>query len=399
MQQVGTFRFSDDVPKKYHADGWRRKRAAWVSCSGRVILISAAHFRMVRFSRVRKTNGGIMAASISMRSFIQALPKAELHIHLEGALEPELALGFARRNRMALRFGSVEELRKSYQFTGLQSFLNLYYECTAALVTEQDFYDLTLSYLRRAADDGVRHAELFFDPQSHTSRGVSFETVITGIRHALELGKQQYRISSNLIMCFLRHLSAEQAMETLEVALPFKQWIVGVGLDSSELGHPPMKFAEVFIRAGQEGFRRVAHAGEEGPPDYIWQALDVLRAERIDHGVRALEDVSLIRRLAKEQIALTVCPLSNVRLGVFPSISQHNLKRLLDAGLLVTINSDDPAYFGGYVSDNYVAVQEALALNRDDIERLAANSFKASFLPAETKRILLDELESYSTTH
>ncbi len=340
-----------------------------------------------------------MAASISMRSFIQALPKAELHIHLEGALEPELALGFARRNRMALRFGSVEELRKSYQFTGLQSFLNLYYECTAALVTEQDFYDLTLSYLRRAADDGVRHAELFFDPQSHTSRGVSFETVITGIRHALELGKQQYTISSNLIMCFLRHLSAEQAMETLEVALPFKQWIVGVGLDSSELGHPPMKFAEVFIRAGQEGFRRVAHAGEEGPPDYIWQALDVLRAERIDHGVRALEDVSLIRRLAKEQIALTVCPLSNVRLGVFPSISQHNLKRLLDAGLLVTINSDDPAYFGGYVSDNYVAVQEALALNRDDIERLAANSFKASFLPAETKRILLDELESYSTTH
>ncbi len=243
MQQVGTFRFSDDVPKKYHADGWRRKRAAWVSCSGRVILISAAHFRMVRFSRVRKTNGGIMAASISMRSFIQALPKAELHIHLEGALEPELALGFARRNRMALRFGSVEELRKSYQFTGLQSFLNLYYECTAALVTEQDFYDLTLSYLRRAADDGVRHAELFFDPQSHTSRGVSFETVITGIRHALELGKQQYTISSNLIMCFLRHLSAEQAMETLEVALPFKQWIVGVGLDSSELGHPPMKFA------------------------------------------------------------------------------------------------------------------------------------------------------------
>jgi adenine deaminase len=330
---------------------------------------------------------------------MRALPKAELHIHLEGALEPELALDFARRNRIALRFGSVEELRKSYQFTDLQSFLDLYYECTTTLVTEQDFHDLTLSYLRRAAGDGVRHTEAFFDPQSHTNRGVNFETVITGIRHALELGKQQYGISSNLIMCFLRHLSAEQAMETLKMALPFRRWILGVGLDSSELGHPPMKFVEVFARARQAGFRCVAHAGEEGPADYIWQALDLLKAERIDHGVRALADPSLVQHLAKEQIALTVCPLSNVRLGVFPSIGQHNLKRLLDAGLLVTINSDDPAYFGGYVSDNYVAAQEALDLSRKDIERLAANSFKASFLPTEAKRILLDELESYTTTH
>jgi adenine deaminase len=330
---------------------------------------------------------------------MRAVPKAELHMHLEGALEPELALAFARRNRISLRFSSVEDLRKSYQFTDLQSFLQLYYECIASLVTEQDFYELALSYLRRAAADGVRHAEVFFDPQSHINRGVNFESVITGIRRALELGRRQYGISSNLIMCFLRHLSAEQAMETLEMALPFRDWILGVGLDSSELGHPPMNFVKVFARARQAGFRRVAHAGEEGPPDYVWQALDLLGAERIDHGVRALEDPSLVRRLAKEQIALTVCPLSNVRLGVFPSMRQHNLKRLLDADVLVMINSDDPAYFGGYVSDNYIAAQEALDLSRADIERLAANSFTASFLPAEGKRTLLDELKSYTATH
>lgn len=337
-----------------------------------------------------------MRESTPTDSFMRALPKAELHMHLEGALEPELALAFAQRNRMTFRFGSVEELRKSYQFTDLQSFLNLYYECTAALVAEQDFYDLTLSYLRRAAGDGVRHSEIFFDPQSHTNRGVKFATMITGIRRALEVGTRQYGINSNLIMCFLRHLSSEQAMETLEMALPFRDWILGVGLDSSELGHPPEEFVKVFARARQVGFRRVAHAGEEGPPDYIWQALDLLGAERIDHGVRALEDASLVRRLAKEQIALTVCPSSNVRLGVFPSIAQHNLKQLLDAGLLVTINSDDPAYFGGYISDNYIAVQQALDLSREDIARLATNSFTASFLPIEAKRILLDELDAYT---
>jgi adenine deaminase len=340
-----------------------------------------------------------MRESIPTRSFIQGLPKAELHMHLEGALEPELALVFARRNRVTFRFGSVEELRESYRFDDLQSFLNLYYECTAALVTEQDFYDLTLSYLRRAAAEGVRHSEVFFDPQSHINRGVNFESVITGIRRALELGTQQFGISSSLIMCFLRHLSAEQAMETLEMALPFRDWILGVGLDSSELGHPPGKFVKVFARATKAGFRRVAHAGEEGPPDYIWQALDLLGAERIDHGVRALQDVSLVRRLAREQIALTVCPLSNVRLGVFRSMRQHNLKRLLEAGLLVTINSDDPAYFGGYVSDNYIAAQEALDLSREDIERLAANSFTASFLSSDAKRTLLDQLKTYAATH
>ncbi len=340
-----------------------------------------------------------MGESVPTASFIRALPKAELHMHLEGALEPELALAFARRNQKPLQFSSVEELRKSYQFADLQSFLNLYYECNAALVAEQDFYDLTLSYLRRAADDGVRHTEVFFDPQSHTSRGVDFKSIITGIHRALELGRQQYGISSNLIMCFLRHLSAEQAMKTLEMALPFRDWIIGVGLDSSELGHPPMEFIRVFARAAQAGLHRVAHAGEEGPPDYIWQALDLLGVEHIDHGVRALEDLSLVQRLAKDQIALTVCPLSNVKLRVFPSLRQHNLKRLLDAGLLVTINSDDPAYFGGYIGENYIAAQQALDLSRADIERIASNSFKASFLPNETKRTLLDELESYIATH
>jgi adenine deaminase len=339
-----------------------------------------------------------MGESTPTHSFIRALPKAELHMHLEGALEPELALAFARRNRITFRFNSVEDLRKSYQFTDLQSFLNLYYECTASLVTEHDFYELTLSYLRHAAADGVRHAEVFFDPQSHTNRGVNFESIITGISRAFELGRQQYGITSNLIMCFLRHLSGEQAMETLETALPFKDRIVGVGLDSSELGHPPIKFVKVFERAREAGFRRVAHAGEEGPPDYIWQALDLIGAERIDHGVRALEDASLVQRLAKGQVPLTVCPLSNVRLSVFPSISQHNLKRLLEAGLMVTINSDDPAYFGGYIGENYIAAQEALSLGREDIERIAANSFIASFLPVEAKRVLLDELKSYTAT-
>jgi adenine deaminase len=340
-----------------------------------------------------------MKESIPTRSFIRALPKAELHMHLEGALEPELALAFARRNRIPMRFGSVDELHRAYEFSDLQSFLDLYYECTASLVTELDFYELALSYLQRAAADGVRHAEVFFDPQGHTNRGVSFETVLKGIRRAFEFGKRQYAISSNLILCFLRHLSAEEAMQTLEMALPFREQILGVGLDSSELGHPPRNFVDVFARARDAGFRLVAHAGEEAPPDYIWQALDLLGAERIDHGVRALEDDSLMSRLATEQIALTVCPLSNVRLGVFPSLAQHNLQRLLDAGLLVTINSDDPAYFGGYIGDNYVAVQEALNLSRKEIEQLAANSFRASFLPAEEKRVLLDELASYISNH
>lgn len=331
-----------------------------------------------------------------MEAFIRGLPKAELHIHLEGTLEPELMLAFARRNRIASHSSAP---RDSYRFTNLQSFLDLYYAGASTLLTEQDFYDLTREYLRRARGDNVRHVEPFFDPQTHTARGVAFEAVITGISHALKEGEREDGISSRLIMCFLRHLDAEQAMETLEQALPFKQLIAGVGLDSSEVGNPPAKFTDVFARARSEGLQVVAHAGEEGPPEYVWQALDLLGAERIDHGVRAIEDPALIARLAAEQVPLTVCPLSNVKLRVFASMEQHDLRKLLDAGLMVTINSDDPAYFGGYVSDNYLAAQAALGLTREQIERIAANSFDAAFLPAQRKRVLLDELGDYVRAH
>jgi adenine deaminase len=332
-----------------------------------------------------------------METFIRELPKAELHVHVEGCLEPELLFALARRNRVPTGFRSVQELRAAYRFTDLQSFLDLYYAGAATLVTEQDFYDLTSAYLRRAQQDHVRHAEIFFDPQTHTRRGVPFETVITGIHGALDAGRERYGITSGLIMCFLRHLSEEQAMETLLQALPFRDWLVGVGLDSSEVGHPPAKFTHVFARARAEGLHAVAHAGEEGPPEYVSQALDLLGVERIDHGVRALEDPALVERLAQAQVPLTVCPFSNVKLRVFPSIEAHNLKRLLDAGLMVTINSDDPAYFGGYLTDNYLAVQQALGLTREDIQRVAANAFTASFLAEEEKRSLLQELEEYAT--
>lgn len=334
-----------------------------------------------------------------MEAFIRGLPKAELHVHLEGTLEPELMLAFARRNRIAIRQRSPDALRASYNFTDLQSFLDLYYQAAATLVTEQDFYDLTRAYLHRAQLDHVRHVEPFFDPQTHTGRGVAFETAVVGIHRALEAARREDGISSRLIMCFLRDLSADQAMETLEQALPFRALIAGVGLDSAELGNPPARFVEVFARARREGFHVVAHSGEEGPPEYIRDALDLLGAERIDHGVRAIEDPALMQRLAADQVPLTVCPLSNVKLRVFPSIEQHNLKQLLDAGLMVTVNSDDPAYFGGYVSDNYLAVQQGLGLSRDHIERLAANAFKACFLPQESKRTLLDELDDYLAKH
>jgi adenosine deaminase len=330
-----------------------------------------------------------------MERFIRGLPKAELHVHLEGTLEPELLFGLARRNRVRLRFGSVEELRRAYQFADLQSFLDLYYEAAAALQVDEDFYQLTRAYLARARRDNVRHAEIFFDPQTHTDRGIAFATMVTAIHRALEHERREHGISSHLILCFLRHLSAERAMATLEQALPFKNWIIGVGLDSTEVGHPPRKFAGVFARARREGFHVVAHAGEEGPSEYVWEALDLLGAERIDHGVRAIEDPALVERLARERIPLTVCPLSNVRLRVFPSLREHTLKRLLDAGVRVTINSDDPAYFGGYVNDNFIAVQQALNLSRDDIGRLAANAFAASFLADTEKGRLLGELEAY----
>ena len=330
-----------------------------------------------------------------MEAFIRGLPKAELHLHIEGSLEPELLFEMAQRNGVSIRFDSVEALRAAYEFEDLQSFLDIYYEGAGVLLTEQDFHDLTWAYLKRAAEDNVRHTEIFFDPQTHTDRGVEIATVIGGIQRALEEGRDRFGISYGLILCFLRHLSEEQAMETLDRALPFKDRIVGVGLDSSEAGHPPRKFERVFERARQEGFRVVAHAGEEGPPEYVREALDLLRAERIDHGVRSIEDAELTKRLVQEKIPLTVCPLSNVKLCVFPSIERHNLKQLIDAGLRVTVNSDDPAYFGGYVNENYLAVQRALGLSREELVRLAADSFEAAFIDEGRRRELLRELDEY----
>ncbi len=334
-----------------------------------------------------------------MDAFIRNLPKAELHIHIEGSLEPELMFELAERNGLALRFESVEQVREAYQFSDLQSFLDIYYEGAGVLLKEQDFYDMTWAYLARAHAQNVRHAEIFFDPQTHTERGVAFAVVIDGIHQALVDAERELGLTSRLIMCFLRHLSAEAATQTLNQALPFRDRIIAVGLDSSEVGHPPQKFAAVFDKARAEGFLAVAHAGEEGPPEYIWQALDLLKVSRIDHGVRCVEDPRLVQRLVAEQVPLTVCPLSNVKLRVFDMIEQHNLKELLDLGLCATVNSDDPAYFGGYVSENFLAVYKALGLQRDDLYHLAKNSFQASFLDEPQKRALLDELRRYVKTH
>ena len=327
--------------------------------------------------------------------FIESLPKAELHIHIEGSLEPELMFELAGRNGLTLPFKSVDEVRRAYDFADLQSFLQIYYQGVRVLVDERDFYDLTWAYLRKAHTENVRHCEIFFDPQAHTRRSVAFDSVIGGIHQAMLDGRQHFGISSKLIMCFLRDLSEEAAMVTLKQALPFRDWIVAVGLDSAELGHPPEKFSEVFDTARQEGFLTVAHAGEEGPPEYIWQALGSLKVSRIDHGVRCIEDPNLTARLAADGTPLTVCPLSNVKLRVFESLEQHNLKQLLDRGLCVTINSDDPAYFGGYVTDNFLAVQKALGLDSADIYRLAQNSFQASFLEPDEKQGLRQELDHY----
>jgi adenine deaminase len=320
------------------------------------------------------------------------LPKAELHLHIEGTLEPELMFELARRNGVRMPYASVEDVRRAYVFSDLQSFLDIYYAGCCVLWEEQDFYDLTWAYLTRAAAQGVRHAEIFFDPQTHTDRGVPFETVVTGIHRALEDGRARLNITSGLILCFLRHLSEEAARRTLDEALPYRDWILAVGLDSSEVGHPPGKFKNVYARASEAGLLAVAHAGEEGPPEYIWEALDVLKVRRIDHGVRSIEDERLVERLVEEQIPLTVCPLSNVKLRVFPNLESHNLRQLLDRGLLVTVNSDDPAYFGGYVADNFGASAAALGLSREQLLTLARNSFVASFLPDQQKRTHLDEL-------
>jgi adenosine deaminase len=330
-----------------------------------------------------------------MDTFIQGMPKVELHIHIEGSLEPELMFTLADRNGVALRFKSVEEVRRAYQFTDLQSFLDIYYEGASVLLKEEDFYDMTWAYLEKVSSQNVRHSEIFFDPQTHTERGVSFETVIRGIRRAQEDAEQQLKITSRLIMCFLRHLSAEAAMQALDQALPYREWIVGVGLDSSEVGNPPSKFIEVFDKARLEGFLTVAHAGEEGPPEYVWQALDLLQVKRIDHGVRSEGDPNLVDRLVREQIPLTVCPLSNIKLRGFETMADHNLKRLLDLGLCVTVNSDDPAYFGGYMTENFLAVQHALGLDKEDLQRLAQNAIQASFISKQQRKRLLDELNEY----
>lgn len=324
-----------------------------------------------------------------MNQLIENVPKAELHLHLEGSLEPELMFNIARRNHITLPFNSVEAAREAYNFHNLQSFLDIYYAGAGVLLYELDFYDLTWAYLEKAASQKVLHTEIFFDPQTHTARGVSFPTVINGITQALQAGKEQLGISSKLIMCFLRHLSADAAMATLEEALPYQDAIVAVGLDSSEMGYPPSIFQDVFDKARAEGFLTVAHAGEEGPAEYIWQAINLLKVSRIDHGVRCVEDPKLVEYLAEKQIPLTVCPLSNVKLKVFNSIQEHNLKKLLELGLCVTVNSDDPAYFGGYVNENFQAVFEALNLSQDDIYQLAKNSFQASFLTQEEQQSLI----------
>lgn len=314
-----------------------------------------------------------------MKELVESLPKAELHLHIEGTLEPELLFALARRNGVKLRHASIESLRAAYHFTDLQSFLDIYYEGAAVLRKSEDFYDMTFAYFRKAASQNVRHSEIFFDPQAHTARNVAFSTAIEGIRRAQLDAERELGVTSKLILSFLRHLSEEEAMQTLTAALPFAEWIAAVGLDSSEAGHPPRKFKRVFERARAAGLRAVAHAGEEGPPEYIWEALDLLGVERIDHGVRCVEDERLMDRLADAQIPLTVCPLSNVRLRLFERMEEHNLPALLDRGLKVSLHSDDPAYFGGYVNENYLAAAEALGLSEEEIRTLARNSLESTF--------------------
>ncbi len=312
-----------------------------------------------------------------MYDWLNALPKAELHLHLEGSLEPELLFRLAERNRIALPWDNVDALRSAYNFGNLQEFLDLYYAGADVLRTEQDFYDLTWAYLQKCEEQNVVHTEPFYDPQTHTDRGIPFEVAMRGISGALADGRELLGISSGLILSFLRHLPEEAAFKTLEQAMPFRDAFFAVGLDSSEMGHPPSKFERVFAKARAEGFLAVAHAGEEGPPEYIWEALDLLKVSRIDHGVRASEDPKLIQRLIEEQIPLTVCPLSNTKLCVFDDMSQHNILQMLEQGVKVTVNSDDPAYFGGYVTENFMALQESLGMTEDQARRLAQNSLDA----------------------
>jgi adenine deaminase len=324
---------------------------------------------------------------------LKAMPKAELHIHIEGSLEPELIFRLAQRNGVALPYASVDELRRAYAFTNLQSFLDIYYAGASVLLTAQDFYEMAWAYLLRASEDNVVRAEIFFDPQTHTARGVAMETIIDGL-HAACVDAKKIGVDAELILCFLRHLSEQEAFETLEQALPYRDRFIGVGLDSSEMGHPPEKFARVFARCRQLGLHRVAHAGEEGPPSYVWSALDILKVERIDHGVQSARDPSLMKRLAQDRITLTVCPLSNLKLCVFPQLEQHNLRELLDRGLAATVNSDDPAYFGGYMNENFLQTFAATGLDAQHAYRLARNSFEGSFAEPSSKKKYIDRLDA-----
>lgn len=330
-----------------------------------------------------------------IEKFIAGIPKAELHLHIEGTFEPELMFEIAARNNIKLKYNSVEELRAAYNFNNLQEFLDIYYSGANVLIQEQDFYDLTWTYLQKINAQNVLHTEIFFDPQTHTSRGIPFDKVITGIHRALEDGREKLGISYRLILSFLRHLSEADAFRTLEEALPYRSWITGVGLDSSEKGHPPTKFERVFAKAIESGFLTVAHAGEEGPAEYVWEALNLLKVSRIDHGNRSLEDQALVEQLAKQKMPLTVCPLSNLKLKVVKDITRHPLAEMLEKNMMVTINSDDPAYFGGYINENYIAMARALNLTAEKIVLLAKNSFAASFLNDANKRAMIEKIDLY----
>jgi adenosine deaminase len=332
---------------------------------------------------------------MTINNFIKGIPKAEIHVHIEGTIEPKLMFKIAQRNNIKIKYKSVKELRKAYDFNNLQEFLDIYYSGASVLIYEQDFYDMTWEYIERLHSQNVRHAEIFFDPQTHTDRGIQFSTVITSIHKALMKAKKEFGISTKLIMCFLRHLDEEQAIQTLEQSLAYKDWIVAVGLDSSELGHPPSKFQYAFAKARNEGFLAVAHAGEEGPPEYVWEALNLLNVSRIDHGNRALEDDSLVKLLVEKQIPLTICPLSNLKLRVINKLENHPLKKMLNNNLLVTINSDDPSYFGGQLNDNYIKLAHAFSLKKKDIYQLAKNSFTSSFLSDSEKSKYIKQVDDY----
>ncbi|SIS94375.1 adenosine deaminase [Zobellia uliginosa] len=335
----------------------------------------------------------------SIQTFIEGLPKTELHLHIEGTFEPELMFKIAKRNHLKIDYADVEALKRAYSFNNLQEFLDIYYAGASVLIKEVDFYDLTWAYLTKVSGQNVKHVEIFFDPQTHTDRGVPFETVLYGIYKALKDGQEQLGVSFKLIMCFLRHLDEASAFKTLEQALPHKDKILAVGLDSSEVGNPPSKFKNVFKKALEEGFLTVAHAGEEGPPEYIWEALDLLMVTRIDHGNRCLDDPKLVKRLAEQQIPLTLCPLSNLELKVVRDLKEHPLPTMMAHNLLVTINSDDPAYFGGYMNENYWGLAQALNLSKPQIATLAKNGFKASWLNNDEKQKYIDEIEGYLQKH